>query len=170
MSNYTNERCGCIPYFLPKNKQVTTCSKKQAKCQQEAKSTVELSSEASQEIIANCKCLPGCFEVTYKKTGTYSSLGIEYYMNASQEKTNYDKKNIAKAHFFFEHGKFSKQVKSEVFGFTDVVSSCGGLLSLFVGFSLLSLIEFVYFATLRLLCKKMRRHRSRPSFMSHVLK
>lgn len=33
---------------------------------------------------AQCNCLPGCNEVTYLKTGTYSDLKIEYYKNASE--------------------------------------------------------------------------------------
>lgn len=35
---------------------------------------------------------------------------------------------------------------------TDFVAACGGLLGLFMGISLLSIVEFVYYFSLRLLC------------------
>lgn len=35
---------------------------------------------------------------------------------------------------------------------TDFVAACGGLLGLFMGISLLSIVEFVYYFSLRLFC------------------
>lgn len=35
---------------------------------------------------------------------------------------------------------------------TDFVSSCGGLLGLFMGVSILSIVEFVYYFSMRLFC------------------
>ncbi|XP_045472093.1 pickpocket protein 28-like isoform X2 [Harmonia axyridis] len=169
LSNHTKTKCGCIPYFLPKARDVQTCSKKQANCQDEAKNMVEVASEKGHAIAMLCHCLPGCHEVTYLKTGSYSNLKIEYYKNESEEVEEDYRKNTAVAHFFFEKSKFSKQVKSVVFDFTDLVSNSGGLLGLFVGFSLLSLIEFLYFLTLRLICKKVRRPRRRENKLSQRL-
>lgn len=39
----------------------------------------------------------------------------------------------------------------------DFVSSCGGLLGLFMGVSVLSVVELIYFFTLRLCCKIRQR-------------
>lgn len=41
--------------------------------------------------------------------------------------------------------------RSEVYGYTDFLANCGGLLGLFLGFSILSIVEIIYFLTLRLL-------------------
>ncbi|KAI8424535.1 hypothetical protein MSG28_002992 [Choristoneura fumiferana] len=43
--------------------------------------------------------------------------------------------------------------RSELFGLTDFLANCGGLLGLFLGFSFLSLIEIFYFCTLSFLKK-----------------
>ncbi|CAH0557483.1 unnamed protein product [Brassicogethes aeneus] len=61
----------------------------------------------------------------------------------------YYRENMAIAHFFFTTTKFTKEIKSELYGFTEILSNVGGLLGLCMGFSLLSLIEFIYFVSLR---------------------
>ncbi|KOB67896.1 Uncharacterized protein OBRU01_17991, partial [Operophtera brumata] len=40
--------------------------------------------------------------------------------------------------------------RSELFGITDLLANIGGILDLFLGFSFLSLVEILYFITLRL--------------------
>lgn len=40
--------------------------------------------------------------------------------------------------------------RAESYSVTDFLATCGGLLGLFLGVSMLSLIEFVYYSTLRL--------------------
>ncbi|XP_059047783.1 pickpocket protein 28-like [Achroia grisella] len=73
-----------------------------------------------------------------------------------------DDNDLTKANFFnfhriqysrlklhFKEPKFVSMRRSELFGLTDFLANCGGLLGLFLGFSFLSLIEVVYFFTLR---------------------
>lgn len=40
--------------------------------------------------------------------------------------------------------------RSELYGPTDFLANCGGLLGLFMGVSLLSIVEIVYYLTIRL--------------------
>lgn len=51
--------------------------------------------------------------------------------------------------FFGEHFVVTLK-RSEVHTYESFLSVCGGLLGLFLGVSLLSVIEFIYYATLRL--------------------
>lgn len=44
-------------------------------------------------------------------------------------------------------------LRSELFGLTDFLANCGGLLGVFLGFSFLSLVEIFYFFTLRYILK-----------------
>lgn len=44
-----------------------------------------------------------------------------------------------------------------MYGKTDFVANCGGLLGLFMGVSVLSIVEALYFCTLRLSCNLRRR-------------
>lgn len=50
---------------------------------------------------------------------------------------------------FFKEDQFIALKRAELFGITDFIASCGGLLGLFMGVSLLSLVEIIYFCTIR---------------------
>lgn len=59
---------------------------------------------------------------------------------------------LARLKIFFKTGEFITLKRSELYGPTDFFASCGGLLGLFMGVSLLSIVEVIYYATLRLCC------------------
>ncbi|KAG6463948.1 hypothetical protein O3G_MSEX014180 [Manduca sexta] len=50
---------------------------------------------------------------------------------------------------YFKSPRFMSMRRSELFGLTDFIANCGGLLGLFLGFSFLSLAEIFYYMTLR---------------------
>lgn len=50
---------------------------------------------------------------------------------------------------FFKEAQFITSRRSELYGQTDFLANCGGLLGLFMGFSILSVAEILYFLTLR---------------------
>lgn len=62
---------------------------------------------------------------------------------------------------FFKETQFITSKRSELYGLTDFLANCGGLLGLFMGISILSIVELVYFCTIRLMCNLgMRKRRS----------
>lgn len=50
---------------------------------------------------------------------------------------------------FFKEDHFISLKRAELFGITDFIANCGGLLGLFMGVSLLSIVEIIYFCTIR---------------------
>lgn len=75
----------------------------------------------------------------------------------------------ARLSIFFKEHQFITSKRSELYGQTDFLANCGGLLGLFMGVSVLSIIEVVYYCTLRLGCtlrirktKKQRRNAIAP--------
>ncbi|XP_064212989.1 pickpocket protein 28 isoform X2 [Tribolium castaneum] len=161
-SNHTLRKCGCIPYYLPKNKKVLDCGKRDEKCASQAKEDMEL-------IYGNgssCNCLASCYEMNFETSATYSKL---YQMSKNQRLENvtneYFVKNMAVLHFFFKENRYRRQIKSEIYGFTEVLSNVGGLLGLCLGFSILSLIEICYYLSLKILCgfvqTRKKGHKSR---------
>lgn len=50
---------------------------------------------------------------------------------------------------FFKEDQFIALKRAELFGITDFIANCGGLLGLFMGVSLLSIVEIIYFCTIR---------------------
>lgn len=83
-------------------------------------------------------------------------------------------------HIYYEESIFRSNTKEVLIGFTEflcklieipkqcvqlksvhpLAASTGGLLGLFMGFSVVSLIEIVYFVTLRPFCVRRQRHNS----------
>lgn len=88
------------------------------------------------------------------------------------------RKNIAVMHIYYEENFFRANSKEEFIGFTDflceywtdfirkkcspyffVAANTGGLLGLFMGFSVVSIIEIFYFMSVRPYCAVKRRLR-----------
>lgn len=51
---------------------------------------------------------------------------------------------------FFEEDYIETKIRVETYTWGDFLAICGGLLGLFLGVSLLSVIELIYYSTLRL--------------------
>ncbi|KAL7013162.1 hypothetical protein ACKWTF_015224 [Chironomus riparius] len=83
----------------------------------------------------NCSCLPLCNSISYN---------IKYYTkheSGGNETTINVRMNMDDIVLFRRYQQFT---------FSDVVSYVGGLLGLFAGISMLSIVEFFYFFTIRL--------------------
>jgi len=59
----------------------------------------------------------------------------------------------------FRENQFVAMERNRLFGDTEFIANCGGLLGLFLGISFISILELVYFFTIRLICnlKMMRK-------------
>lgn len=54
---------------------------------------------------------------------------------------------------FFKTDEFITNKRSELFGRTDFIANCGGLLGLFMGVSILSIVEIIYYFIVHLVCR-----------------
>jgi amiloride-sensitive sodium channel len=59
---------------------------------------------------------------------------------------------MARLSIFFKENQFITSRRSELYGSTDFIANVGGLLGLFMGVSILSFIEIIYYLTIRLAC------------------
>lgn len=73
---------------------------------------------------------------------------------------------------FFRDSQFITSKRSELYGQTDFLANCGGLLGLFMGVSILSLVEVLYFFTIRVWfhVKKLKEERSRKVQFIELIK
>ncbi|XP_076229162.1 pickpocket protein 28 isoform X2 [Nomia melanderi] len=179
-ANFTQKICQCVQYYMPKSLNTPICEKKDDQCATTARramerqfydddgSTISINASETQ----SCNCYPGCFEINYNVEISQSkivpSFNIdEIYVKKDRE---YFAKNMAVVHLFFVETQFTKFVKNDLFGFTEFLSSTGGLLGLFMGFSFMSLVEVVYFMTLRIWCRIFRNgHAHRNTLQVHPL-
>jgi hypothetical protein len=85
---------------------------------------------------------------------------------ARKYSASYIKDNLAVVHISFSENAYSGNTKNELIGFTEFLSNTGGLLGLFMGFSVISLMEIIYFLTLRPYCAGKRVDRE-SNFEKH---
>ncbi|XP_077285587.1 pickpocket protein 28-like isoform X2 [Arctopsyche grandis] len=175
LTNYTMLQCSCVTFSMPRDPSMPICSAGSVKCAADAQDellTQEIVSglsetkpdseedaetkelrEGLQNIAKQCNCLPACTSINYdvevsQADFNWQKLFIAFKANFSE----LPDVNMARMVLFFKESQFITSRRSELYGQTDFLANCGGLLGLFLGFSILSLIEIVYFITLRAFC------------------
>ncbi|XP_065341967.1 pickpocket protein 28-like [Cloeon dipterum] len=171
-ANYTLAKCGCVEYFMPKDKNTRICDRDDDECAVTASADVELHllddgrkyKKTTSNANPSCHCLPGCHELTYAAETSSSTLVDTFPANKKYDITSskinnitYFKDNVVIMHFFFMDMQVVSYEKDERTNFVNFLASTGGLLGLFHGFSVLSAVEVLYFLTIRLLCS-WRKH------------
>ncbi|XP_069695430.1 pickpocket protein 28-like isoform X2 [Periplaneta americana] len=136
LSNHTLHHCGCLAYYMPRTENSTICGAGSNGC---IKKAAELLYN-NKDMVAHCNCQPACSEIRYDVEISHAALGWE------------TKSSVGIVSIYFKDKQFITSQRSELYGTTDFLANCGGLLGLFLGFSILSLVELVYFFTLRLCC------------------
>lgn len=132
------------------------CNRKKAVCYERVLYNIAHSLE---EKFSCNYCLPACFEINYGREISSSKLGTGGFATAvplASTNDEYVRDNLALLHIFFVDNAFGGYTKNELIGFTEFLSNTGGLLGLFMGFSVISLIEIIYFLSLRPYCAHKR--------------
>lgn len=88
----------------------------------------------------SCECLPDCNYINYDYHSFKDTFKVE-----NQTKDEYE----ASMTFYFADFDYSAHKRSESFGTVQLASNIGGILELFMGVSVLSIVETIYFFTLR---------------------
>ncbi|XP_058122949.1 pickpocket protein 28-like [Anopheles ziemanni] len=65
---------------------------------------------------------------------------------------------VSKLEIYFKESHFITSRRSELYGMVDFLANCGGLLGLFMGVSILSLLEICYYITIRPFSLKKKRN------------
>ncbi|KAH8397812.1 hypothetical protein KR222_002754 [Zaprionus bogoriensis] len=149
--------CSCILYYLPRiDPAARVCGPNDNNCTNRVQTDIESSKTGM-----SCEtCWPGCFELTYKSTLSTSMIvsGPNYQSGEDLPEDLFNPNNgsfnsdLSILHFYYLNNNFRSTTKSEMFGFTDFLSNIGGLLGLFMGFSIFSVIEIFYYVTMRPFC------------------
>lgn len=146
------------------NQSTPVCGQASAKCMHEAfnemlvKEIVEgfSSISDSQWDDTKCNCLPLCTSITYDAEISQANFNAENLFIYSRKEQEFLRENpdvqFARLLIFFKEAQFNTLKRSELYGPTDFLANCGGLLGLFMGVSLLSFVELVYFCSVRLCC------------------
>ncbi|GAB0099482.1 Epithelial sodium channel [Sergentomyia squamirostris] len=152
LTNMTMVKCGCVFFDMPHNKSVKLCGKGSIPCYQRVRREMDqtVMKNAGVEDNNSCDCLPSCTSINYKTDILHHRMYL-WEKNRSQIEEVLIK-------IYFLHTTFVPYQRSELYGLTEFMASCGGILGLFMGFSVLSLAELLYFFPIRYFRNKYKNH------------
>nr|XP_015833861.1 PREDICTED: pickpocket protein 28 isoform X1 [Tribolium castaneum] len=151
LTNFTLDLCGCVSIFMPRERETAVCGTSKFECLKEAERTLQTEGlydkfqEGGVQGGTDCDCMPLCTDLSY---------------NTQISQTSWEKRNefgksstyLSSLTVYFKFNHFITSERNELYGPTDFLANFGGLLGLFTGFSILSLMEIIYFLTLRICC------------------
>ncbi|CAH1963311.1 unnamed protein product [Acanthoscelides obtectus] len=142
--NETWAQCQCVDYYMPRLPSEKYCKDKQLPCVNKIR----------RQLVEHdkCKCYSACYDISYGITKSYGKILPYDFRKQINTPINVTPESTTIVHFFFMKSSYNILTKSELFAFTDIVSNIGGLLGLFMGFSIMSIVEIIYFLSLRLWC------------------
>ncbi|XP_055382443.1 pickpocket protein 28-like, partial [Condylostylus longicornis] len=158
LANYTLHKCKCVKFSMPRSQNTPICGPTDIECYYEDANSLlrqQLLKGYKGEVLhdLDCDCLPACTSITYETEITQAHYNfVSHYGAFLKDMPTTDNNTPAvemtKLYIFFKEAQFLTSKRSELYGTTDFLANCGGLLGLFMGFSLLSFMELIYFCTL----------------------
>ncbi|CAK1555788.1 unnamed protein product [Leptosia nina] len=179
LTNFTFARCGCVHFGMPHGSNMSICNAGSIQCIKKAQMelvTVEIKTGLAEEdsdlngtlgdarkVAAECKCLQACTSIEYEAETSQADFDGKALFRAYHLPNDTVEEDLlfSRVFVFFKEAQFITSRRSELYGQTDFLANCGGLLGLFMGFSILSFAEILYFLTLRLYCVIWQKKRSK---------
>ncbi|XP_035793837.1 pickpocket protein 28-like [Anopheles albimanus] len=166
LTNLTLALCGCVHFSMPRPANVRICGLGKQACMERVDTYVqeqEMESKltSGSELSLSCNCLPSCTFLQYNAEISQAQFDWRRLTDAvgiyQDQLTN---ASLTTLNIYFREAQFIGIRRSQMFGINDFIANCGGLLGLFMGVSLLSLLELVYYFTMKPLVNCFLRHRN----------
>ncbi|XP_039442696.1 pickpocket protein 28-like [Culex pipiens pallens] len=155
LTNYTLEQCGCVKFSMPRPADARICGLSKIRCYKRAAVDILLSNAkmiVSKSKISKdkCDCLPACSTLRYHSELSQSDFQwTKMIPVAKAYRAELQGVQLANLVVLFRDAGFIPVVRRELYGSTDLLANCGGLLGLFMGISILSLVEILYYCSIK---------------------
>uniref|UniRef100_A0A1B6MTT3 Uncharacterized protein n=1 Tax=Graphocephala atropunctata TaxID=36148 RepID=A0A1B6MTT3_9HEMI len=151
-SNNTFKHCGCVLISHPRSLSMPVCGNKKTQCVDQTQRDI-IRQEIRYGSSYACRCLPSCNDIDFeteahwrpwqfKVNSTFASVPATVDLNST---------SVSLIAVGAKKKYLNKTKRTALIGSAAYVANIGGILSLFLGISFLSLFEVVYFITLRIL-------------------
>ncbi|XP_055590909.1 pickpocket protein 28-like [Uranotaenia lowii] len=155
LTNFTLTRCACVRFSMPRLEDTPICGVGKIQCYEQAyidflEMELKMLRKNDTNFRKACQCLPACSSIRY--TAEISQADFEWWRMTRMCKTTVEaRENIQMSYLvvFFRNAHFMAVKRAELYGITDFLANCGGLMGLFLGVSILNLVEIVYYCTVR---------------------
>ncbi|XP_034104832.1 pickpocket protein 28 [Drosophila albomicans] len=165
LANFTLSKCGCVKFSMPRSLEMPVCGEEKIHCYERAERD-QLVHEFQRVRFLNggdteepqsgaqsaCNCLPACTSLVYNTEISQANFDLEEMLAAEGDTEfmrEYPGSQMSRLSIYFKQSQFITSKRSELYGITDFLANCGGIFGLFMGFSILSLVELLYHFTLR---------------------
>ncbi|XP_076279922.1 sodium channel protein Nach-like [Lasioglossum baleicum] len=148
--------CNCVPFFLPNRDSNKVCNLEDVPCLLRYKyrwssvvpnSGLHIEVDDESENILHCNnCYPLCGDVTY--TAKMMSAYIPPGYHTTKLLSNVYFKNQSVLNVYFNSFGTTKLKQDVVYRWYELLGDASGIGGIFVGFSLIAVVEFVYFVGL----------------------
>lgn len=158
----TSKACNCTLFSMPRLQNVNICrSIRDIECTRKVE-------QSHNQLILSKKaqsydCLPACRSISYDAELSMAALDHNRYRHAAytpQPKIEL-KRKYTRIFISFKDEQFFASRRAEMYGKTDFIANCGGILGLFMGVSILSIVEIIYFSTLRIGCSLIKKRKQK---------
>uniref|UniRef100_A0A182T5M0 Pickpocket n=1 Tax=Anopheles maculatus TaxID=74869 RepID=A0A182T5M0_9DIPT len=167
LSNFTLHMCGCVQYSMPRPPGVHICGIERLACCERAELILQeqglglVDNSTTRMLLQSCNCLPACIFLEYKTEISQAHFEWRRLVNTIhlfEREMNHSE--MSSLLIYFKEAQFISIKRNQLFGVNDFIANCGGILGLFMGVSLLSIVEILYYFTLKPLINHfMRKHR-----------
>ncbi|XP_026467426.1 sodium channel protein Nach-like, partial [Ctenocephalides felis] len=156
--------CGCKLFYLPDDRdevpQPINCTLQHIQCLNKYMGKLKWRTlkprtdgipglEHEEEDSLNCpECWPQCSSTSYLVQGTWAPMIPDILDNGTDPSSIKQNKSLIRV--FYGSSSTMLYRKDVLYYWYEIVSNFGGICSLFVGFSLMSVVEVLYFFTVRL--------------------
>lgn len=161
LTNFTYSKCGCVKFSMPRTLDMTVCSEDKIQCYSQAEDDL-LFKEFSEGLKntdfnyrgeTECNCMPACTSLVYNTEISQANFDLEEMIKAEGDTEFFEEfpgSQMTRLAIYFKENQFITSKRSELYGITDFLANCGGIFGLFMGFSILSIFEMIYYFSLRL--------------------
>ncbi|CAG7733824.1 unnamed protein product [Allacma fusca] len=156
IAEQTFQSCDCVRYYMPRDDNQTLCGPDKFACAEQIKSNT-IQNFQLEGLRSSCAhCLRTCTDIQYFMDTTQTNiLNAEdnwQFENGSFARWRHN--NVSIVHIYFGSPSTYARSRKELNGPVSFMASTGGIMGLCLGFSVLSLIEFVYYFTFRVWCER----------------
>ncbi|XP_055590906.1 pickpocket protein 28-like [Uranotaenia lowii] len=148
IANLSQSMCSCIKFSMPRSGDVRVCDASEIGCYRDTFFRVFRNVSNEQEY--PCGCLPTCTSLSYNYEISSISLNHSAYTRALDKKEwHLDDLKPAILMVAFKEKWFLPMIRQKLVGFSDAVAKLGGLFSLIMGASFLTIVELLYYCFVR---------------------
>lgn len=153
----TSIRCKCVTFGMPRLPNIPICRRfSELKCVKMVENS--LMQQVLNKTAISYNCLPACRSISYDAEISMARLDRYNHQRAMGQSVKLQsKRRYTRVFISFKDEQFFSSRRAEVYTTIDFIANCGGILGLFMGISILSIVEVVYFSTLRIGCSLRKR-------------